>query len=636
MAALLLGWLAGAAQVAAEDKAAGEAYETVVRGKVDERRPEDDPAGFTTVLRIRSAPAGTSLPDLIRRVPGLRVRDRGPGGRQGLSLRGTDSHQAVVLLDGVRLGSATGGGVDLSMLDPAHLERVEVRRGGGSARFGSDALGGVLVLRTPRLRTSARTRASLSYGSFNAVAARASRSGSWRRRLRYLASASYRQSDGDFSYLHRINRTAHARQNNDSRVGQLLLKLDYLPTDSWRVALINDLALGERGAPGILDNACPTARQQDLRNMTAVQATLYDAAVTGSKLDLSLHHRFGRFAFEQPCEFNRPSRANGFDLGLSARWGVPLGRANRVDAGLELRQDMLQDLAGTLADEWTTRLGGDLFVSSKLALLRHHLVLVPAVRLALATGHGATVVPKLGLVLRPLRWTGRPWLARLALAANVGRSWRYPSFHELYVDLDSLRGNPELMPEDAVEADAGLRWNNKQLALEVVYFRRWINNLILYAPVSPFLVEANNYSGVSTEGVEAELRARPGWGLDLRAAYTFTRSRWGESALELPGHPPHRLAARLGWGFPFAGARKRSWSVRLWSAVTVESAMALDQFNNLFVDGRVLLAAGGAATWRWLTLSAEGRNLLDRRDLLDTLGFPLPPARFMVALSAAM
>ena len=611
-------------------------YHTVVRGRaVEERRPADDPAGFTTVLRIKDPPAGTELMTLLERVPGLRIKDTGPGGRKGLSLRGTDAHQAVVFLDGVRLSSAAGA-MDLSLLDPAHLEKAEVRRGGGSARFGADALGGVLSLSTPRLRTRARNKASLSYGSFNSLAARASRSAALIKKLRYLASASYHQSDGQFSYLHHLNGTEHLRQNNDSRMGEMLLKADYLISDSWQVGLINDLALGERGAPGILDNTCATSRQQDLRNLTALRVTAYDLWLADSRLDLSLSHRFGQFRFYDPCEFNQPSHTQGFAVGASARWGVPLPGVGRLDAGLELQEGLLRDLQGTLQDPLSSRFSADLFVSSKVQLLWRHLVLVPAVRLSLATGQQATVVPKMGAVVRPLLWTKNRWLAPLALASNVGRSYRYPTFHELYVDLDSLRGNENLQPEDAVEADIGLRWRHKVVDLEVVYFSRRIKNLILYAPVSLYLVEANNYAGVTTDGVEASINMRPGGGVTLRAAYTHLRTRWGDPPLRLPGHPKHRLAARLTWGFPFKAQGKSRWSVKLWAGATVESDMALDQHNNVLLDSRVLLSAGGEASYRWLSLSAEGRNLLDRRDLMDTQGFPLPPARLLVSLSAAL
>lgn len=635
MAALLLALPTG---VRAEEPSQ---YETVVRGRaVDEERPADDPAGFSTVLRIKAPPAGTGLPQLVERVPGLRVRDSGPGGRKTLNLRGSGGHQAVVVLDGIRLSSGAGQGVDLSLLDPAHLERAEVRRGGGSARFGSAALGGVLVLSTPRMRSRSRSRASVGYGSWNTLAASASRSGAIARRLRYLASGSFRRSDGDFAYEHHLNHTPHVRANNDSQQGELLLKLDYLASDRWRVGALNDLALGERGAPGILDSPCSMARQGDLRNLAALKASRYDLLQQGSRLDLTAHHRFGSFRFRDPCAFNRASHTNGHDFGAAARWLLPMGKSGQLNAGVELREELLQDRLPanqrTLASSSVDRFNADLFISSKIRLLGGAIVGVPAVRLAAAGGHGATVVPKAGLVVRPLLWTANSWLTPLAVAGNIGRAFRYPSFHELYVDMDSLRGNPDLQPEDAVEGDLGLRWSREVASAEVAYFRRKIKNQILYAPVSPYLVEARNYDGVLTDGLEGSVRLRPGWGLRLEAAYTFTRSAWGEPALRLPGHPEHRLVTRIGWDYPHDQESNPAWTVRLWTGLTYESGMPLDQHNNVLLGPRVLLSAGGAGTWRWLTLSAEGRNLLDQRALLDNLGFPLPPARFLVSLSAAI
>lgn len=624
---------------AADDKKDGDAvdpaYHTVVRGRaVEHKRPRDDPAGFSTVLQIKQPPAGTGLEQLLERVPGLRVRDSGPGGRKVLSLRGTDAHQAAVFLDGVRLSSASGG-VDLSLLDPAHLEQVEVRRGGGSARFGSNALGGVLSLSTPRLKTRPRTRASLSYGSFHQVAARASRSAGLGRKFRYLASGSYRRSDGDFGYVHHLNGTSHVRSNNDSQMGELLLKTDYLASHRWQLGLLNDLALGERGAPGVLDNECLTARQQDLRNLTALSATARDLAQQGSRLELVLSHRLGQFHYRDPCELNLPSRTRGHTAAFSARWGVPLPRTGRVDLGLELQEDLLLDLQGNLADKLTSRFSAGLYASSTLRLLRRHLVLVPAVRLAAASAQSTAVMPKLGLVLHPLRWTKHRWLTPLAIAGNLGRSFRHPSFHELYINMDSLQGNAELEPEDALEGDVGLRWANKVIALELAYFRRQIKNLILYK-VHLYKVIAGNSGRATTDGLELSLKARPGWGLSLTGSYSYTRTRWGDPPKRLPGHPEHRVVARGQWRYPFKADPSRRWEVKLWSAVTFESDMPLDQHNMVLMESRVLLSAGASTRYRWLSLAASGSNLLNRRDLLDSLGFPLPPARFLLSLSAAL
>jgi outer membrane receptor protein involved in Fe transport len=251
------------------------------------------------------------------------------------------------------------------------------------------------------------------------------------------------------------------------------------------------------------------------------------------------------------------------------------------------------------------------------------------VRLATATGFGATVVPRFGLVLRPLRPLRIRALRAIEVAANVGRSYRYPSFQEMYIRLDGFGGNAALQPEDAVDGDVGVRWAHRWISLEAAYFQRRIGNLILFAPVSSFLVRADNYRGARSDGVELAGRAGPLVGLTLRASYTFTRSRFGDPPMSLPGHPEHRVAARLAWETP-AGRR---WSAQLWSGVVVESGMVLGRFDSVAVGGRVLLSCGGGLTYRGITLSVEGQNLLDKRDAVDTVGFPLPPARAFASLA---
>jgi outer membrane receptor protein involved in Fe transport len=244
------------------------------------------------------------------------------------------------------------------------------------------------------------------------------------------------------------------------------------------------------------------------------------------------------------------------------------------------------------------------------------------------------VVPRFGLLVRPLRWTGRPWLRPLTLVASLGRSFRYPSFQEMYVRVDGFGGNAELQPEDAVEAELGLRWRRRLLSLELVYFQRRLKNLILFAPVSSFLVRADNYRNARAEGLEAAAMLHAPGNLDLRASYTLTRSRFGDPPMSLPAHPEHRLKARLEWAPPWTDRLPGQWRVqpRLFSAIVVEGATVLGRFESQPEEGRVLLSAGASLGYRGFTLSAEGENLLDKRDAVDAVGFPLPPARFLLSL----
>src|SRR5690606_9372817 len=74
----------------------------------------------------------------------------GRGATYGLYIRGTNTSQTLVLIDGVRAGSATMGGAALQFLSVDQIERIEVLRGSRSAIHGADAMGGVIQIFTRR------------------------------------------------------------------------------------------------------------------------------------------------------------------------------------------------------------------------------------------------------------------------------------------------------------------------------------------------------------------------------------------------------------------------------------------------------------------------------------------------------
>ena len=94
------------------------------------------------------------LADALLSVPGLDVKRTGPWA-SNLSLRGLSGERVLVLVDGVRLQSGRGHGAQTSLVDSERLESVEVQPGASSAQFGSDALAGVVQLRTHRSLFSA-------------------------------------------------------------------------------------------------------------------------------------------------------------------------------------------------------------------------------------------------------------------------------------------------------------------------------------------------------------------------------------------------------------------------------------------------------------------------------------------------
>ena len=95
--------------------------------------------------------AARSLPELLRGRAGITlVNQGGPGKLSSLFLRGTESDHGLVLVDGIRVGSATAGMAALQDIPLAQIERVEIVRGPRSSLYGADAIGGVIQVFTRR------------------------------------------------------------------------------------------------------------------------------------------------------------------------------------------------------------------------------------------------------------------------------------------------------------------------------------------------------------------------------------------------------------------------------------------------------------------------------------------------------
>ena len=127
--------------------------------------------------RIRSSTAD-SVEDLLRREAGMQLaRNGGPSKSSGTFIRGASSNSVVVLIDGVRIGSATLGQTAFEGLGLAQIDHIEVLRGPGSSLYGADAVGGVVQIFTKRGEGAARITANAAVGSYRSYEAGAGVSG---------------------------------------------------------------------------------------------------------------------------------------------------------------------------------------------------------------------------------------------------------------------------------------------------------------------------------------------------------------------------------------------------------------------------------------------------------------------------
>ncbi|NHZ85113.1 MAG: TonB-dependent receptor plug domain-containing protein, partial [Planctomycetia bacterium] len=103
--------------------------------------------------------------DALQTITGVYVNSTG-----AISLRDVSSSKVVVVLDGQRLNTAQGGGVNVSDMTIDNIEKIELLRGGRSAQYGADAVGGVIRITTKSQQTGSKIVSlgvKTTFGSYN-------------------------------------------------------------------------------------------------------------------------------------------------------------------------------------------------------------------------------------------------------------------------------------------------------------------------------------------------------------------------------------------------------------------------------------------------------------------------------------
>ena len=109
---------------------------------------------------------GRTLPEVLARTASVQMAaNGGPGTTSSVFIRGTESRHAVLLIDGVRYGSATSGAPAWENIPLEMIERIEVLKGPASALYGADAAGGVVQIFTRRGTQGFAPSASITLGS---------------------------------------------------------------------------------------------------------------------------------------------------------------------------------------------------------------------------------------------------------------------------------------------------------------------------------------------------------------------------------------------------------------------------------------------------------------------------------------
>ncbi|RVU42133.1 TonB-dependent receptor [Lujinxingia sediminis] len=651
--------LASLAQASSEDEGESdddEGGEDTLRGRtvVGDRSAREDarhPSGFVTRVRLgESVAASETLGASLEQVEGVQLsRASSPGQPAYVSVRGGSPRQLVVYLDGLRLSSPAGLGFDVGQLGVGGLASADVFRGGAAVVHGAGALTGSVQL-NPRMPTpGVRASARLSAGSFGSAGAQAA-FGVGGRRAGLRLHLGVRRSEGDFGFVDNQG-IVQARRNNDHRRfgGGATGVLKVGDGGELRLTTLVEEGAGGSAGPSEFQRSFELARVDDHRRLASLRYT-FEGERWQAHADLGAQDRAYRYENARGHMTLEHVEAHSRQQTVAATGGARLfAGAHLLNFSGELRAERYEaaDGAATLGAE---RLNAALALSEEWLLAGDTLSLVGALRGEVLREQGsdssmdsrvyAPVVPAIGAI-----WRAHP---RLEARANLAKTFRAPHFDELYLSTEAVRGNPDLLPEEAVVVDAGLRLrlgpgaNSKALELGAAYFHNAIGQMILFLPISAYVYQAQNLSGARAHGVEATLGWAPFGRVRLDGSYTLTRAYLtidqGGIPAQLPHQPRHRafLRATLDLGGLVSTETFRTFlsDARLQATARYRSRVQLDNFGSLQSPGALRLDLGGRASLGGgLSLGVEVQNVLNDRRAQDFLQRPLPGRAFFISLA---
>lgn len=141
--------------------------ETVVTATRTSARVEELVSDVKVVDRATiEASTARTLPELLARHAGVQMSANGARGKtSNIFIRGAENRHTILLVDGVRIGSATAGTPSWETIPLDMIDRIEVLRGPASALYGSDGVGGVVQVFTRKGREGLHPYASATVGS---------------------------------------------------------------------------------------------------------------------------------------------------------------------------------------------------------------------------------------------------------------------------------------------------------------------------------------------------------------------------------------------------------------------------------------------------------------------------------------
>ncbi|MFZ2651106.1 MAG: TonB-dependent receptor [Burkholderiaceae bacterium] len=413
---------------------------------------------------IRDAGAST-LAEVLRLHGGVEIASNGgPGQVSSIFMRGSNANHVVLLIDGVRINSATAGLNAWENIALAQIERIEIVRGAASSLYGADAIGGVIQIFT---RNGARTEARVGVGSWRGREASVGLGREFGA-SRLSLQAAYGESRA-FSATNQGNALSFNADDDPYRNTNL------------GVALEHEWASGQSVVGRLLHSQGSTSFDCGPGNDDVNRQRL-------ATFSLESRNRLaaGWRSALRMARGTDDSAITGNCAGLFRTDHDQLSWQNDIDAlgglavtGAEMRRERV---GSDTAYNQTSRNVAAVFGAYSATLNSH--LWQSALRVDDNSQFGAHTTGNLAYGYRfTPQWRG---------SVGVGNAFKAPSFNDLYYPSSfGFSGNPQLKSERSRSAEVAANFDNGALQGALVLFENRVHDLIAIDPTFSTVINVN-------------------------------------------------------------------------------------------------------------------------------------------------
>jgi outer membrane cobalamin receptor len=440
--------------------------------------------------------------DALQNLSGVTVSSLGE-----VSLRDVSSSKVVIIFDGQRLNTAGSTGVRVNSISIENIEKVELLRGGRSAQYGADAVGGVILITSKskkEQKTVANFGARASYGAYNQQIYGLNHSLSISK-YNYLISYKRETWDGDFLYTEPYGERIHL-VNNEQSSHFAFLKGGMMLDENQDLNASFTIYKADNGTPGMIDNPTPNAR---IRFDNRSYNLNYDNKILFKDFNLKLQSYF----LDYETKFDEPdalvpvhSDHDNYALGIDAQQAGTLGKSLGISYGYTFRNDRISSTDVGKKKRDTHSAFTTLTYAQEMATLITSWDAALALRYDAPSDFDPEFSPRFSLKLN------RAGKLNTSLQSHITRSYRAPSFNDLYWPRDAFAvGNPNLKPEIGYNFDLGLNLSYPVAFIQsmgaVNFFYNKATDLILWAqdPALNNLWTPSNISKSLSQGIELSM-----------------------------------------------------------------------------------------------------------------------------------